>query len=54
MTVTTLGVDDLATAVRFYRVAVGFPTEGIVGQEFEYGAVARMARRSWTRARTGP
>ena len=40
VTVITLGVDDLATAVAFYRDGLGLATEGIVGQEFEYGAVA--------------
>jgi len=36
----TLGVDDLDRAVRFYRDGLGLKTEGIVGQEFEHGAVA--------------
>jgi uncharacterized protein len=36
----TLGVDDLERAVRFYRDGLGWTTEGIVGQEFENGAVA--------------
>ena len=36
----TLGVDDLERAVAFYRDGLGFPTEGIVGREFEHGAVA--------------
>jgi len=36
----TLGVDDLERALRFYRDGLGWPTEGIVGQEFEHGAVA--------------
>ena len=40
ITLLTLGVDDLETAVRFYRDGLGFKTEGIVGTEFEYGAVA--------------
>lgn len=40
VTVITLGVDDLARAVAFYRDGLGFSTEGIVGQEFEHGAVA--------------
>ena len=39
ITLLTLGVDDLDRAVRFYR-ALGLPTEGIVGKEFEHGAVA--------------
>ena len=36
----TLGVNDLAEAIRFYRDGVGLETEGIVGTEYEYGAVA--------------
>jgi catechol 2,3-dioxygenase-like lactoylglutathione lyase family enzyme len=36
----TLGVDDLEAAVRFYRDGLGLATEGIVGREFEHGAVA--------------
>lgn len=40
ITVITLGVDDLERAFVFYRDGLGFPTEGIVGQEFEHGAVA--------------
>lgn len=36
----TLGVQDLEKSLRFYRDGLGLPTEGIVGTEFEYGAVA--------------
>jgi catechol 2,3-dioxygenase-like lactoylglutathione lyase family enzyme len=39
ITVITLGVTDLEKSLRFYRDGLGFPTEGIVGEEFEYGAV---------------
>jgi len=39
ITVITLGVEDLEASLRFYRDGLGFPSEGIVGQEFEYGAV---------------
>jgi len=39
ITVITLGVDDLETSLPFYRDGLGFPTDGIVGQEFEHGAV---------------
>ncbi|WP_099363964.1 VOC family protein [Fredinandcohnia onubensis] len=38
--VITLGVNDLEKALEFYRDGLGFPTEGIVGKEFEHGAVA--------------
>lgn len=40
ITVVTLGVDDLEKSLAFYRDGLGFPTEGIVGREFEHGAVA--------------
>lgn len=40
ITLITLGVDDLDRAVRFYRDGLGLKTEGIVGTQFEYGAVA--------------
>ncbi len=40
ISVLTLGVDNLETAVRFYRDGLGLPTEGIIGQEFEHGQVA--------------
>jgi uncharacterized protein len=36
----TLGVDDLERALAFYRDGLGFGTKGIVGTEFEHGAVA--------------
>ena len=39
ITVITIGVDDLEASLRFYRDGLGFATEGIVGKEFEYGAV---------------
>jgi catechol 2,3-dioxygenase-like lactoylglutathione lyase family enzyme len=39
ITVITLGVDDLERSLQFYRDGLGFATEGIVGEEFEYGAV---------------
>lgn len=40
ISVLTLTVSDLETAVAFYRDGLGFTTEGIVGREFENGAVA--------------
>ncbi|MCP1490370.1 VOC family protein [Peribacillus frigoritolerans] len=40
ITVITLGVDDLEKSLEFYREGLGFQTEGIVGKEFEHGAVA--------------
>lgn len=40
ITIITLGVDDLERSLKFYRDGLGLPTEGIVGKEFEHGAVA--------------
>jgi catechol 2,3-dioxygenase-like lactoylglutathione lyase family enzyme len=40
ITLITLGVDDLQRALRFYRDGLGLKAEGVVGTEFEYGAVA--------------
>ncbi len=40
ITLITIGVDDLDAAVRFYRDGLGLKTEGIVGAQFEHGAVA--------------
>ena len=40
ITLVTLGVDDLEESLRFYRDGLGLATEGVVGQEFEFGAVA--------------
>ena len=39
ITVLTLGVDDLNRSLEFYRDGLGLKTEGIVGVEYEYGAV---------------
>jgi uncharacterized protein len=40
ITLITLGVDDLDRAVRFYRDGLGLNTQGVVGTQFEHGAVA--------------
>jgi catechol 2,3-dioxygenase-like lactoylglutathione lyase family enzyme len=40
ITVLTLAVDDLERAVAFYRDGLGWHTKGIIGAEFENGAVA--------------
>jgi catechol 2,3-dioxygenase-like lactoylglutathione lyase family enzyme len=39
ITLITLAVDDLERALRFYRDGMGLPTPGIIGTEFEHGAV---------------
>ena len=37
--VITLAVDDLERSLAFYRDGLGLPTGGIIGTEFEDGAV---------------
>jgi hypothetical protein len=39
ITLLTLGVDDLERALRFYRDGLGLKSDGIVGTQFEFGAV---------------
>jgi catechol 2,3-dioxygenase-like lactoylglutathione lyase family enzyme len=56
ITILTLGVADLERSLKFYRDGLGFPTQGIVGTEFEHGAVAFFEMQSglmlaiWARA----
>jgi uncharacterized protein len=40
ITVITIGVDNLEKSMAFYRDGLGLPTQGIIGTEFEHGAVA--------------
>jgi catechol 2,3-dioxygenase-like lactoylglutathione lyase family enzyme len=40
ISLVTLGVDDVERAVAFYRDGLGWQTQGIMGTEFEHGAVA--------------
>jgi catechol 2,3-dioxygenase-like lactoylglutathione lyase family enzyme len=40
ITLITLGVDDLDRSLKFYRDGLGLKTEGIIGEQFEHGAVA--------------
>jgi catechol 2,3-dioxygenase-like lactoylglutathione lyase family enzyme len=40
ISVITIGVDDLERALIFYRDGLGLKTEGIIGDEYEHGAVA--------------
>jgi len=40
ITLITLGVNALEKSLKFYRDGLGLPTLGIVGTEFEHGAVA--------------
>lgn len=56
ISIVTIGVDDLDRALAFYRDGLGLATEGIVGTEFEHGAVAffelsgRLILAIWPRA----
>jgi hypothetical protein len=40
ITLITLAVDDLQRALAFYRDGLGLASTGIVGEQFEHGAVA--------------
>ena len=50
----TLGVDDLERSLRFYRDGLGLATEGIIGTEFEYGAVVFFELKSGFRLALWP
>lgn len=39
ISVVTLGVSDLEKSLVFYRDGLGLATDGIIGREFEHGAV---------------
>jgi hypothetical protein len=54
ITLLTLGVEDLERAVAFYRDGLGWPTGGIVGREFENGAVAFFDLHSGVRLALWP
>jgi len=54
LTVITLGVTDLDRAVAFYRDGLGWATEGVVGREFEHGAVAFFDLQSGLRLALWP
>lgn len=45
LSVLTLAVDDLHRSLAFYRDGLGFPTPGIVGEQFEHGAVVFVGLR---------
>ncbi len=50
----TLGVADLEKSVAFYRDGLGWPTDGFVGSEFPYGAVAFFDLQSGLRLALWP
>lgn len=54
VTLITLAVDDLERSVAFYRDGLGLATKGIVGTEFENGAVAFFALQSGLRLALWP
>ena len=54
ITLITLGVDDLERAVRFYRDGLGWNTDGVIGAEFEHGAVAFFDLRGGLRLALWP
>jgi catechol 2,3-dioxygenase-like lactoylglutathione lyase family enzyme len=47
ITCITLGVDDLERVLRFYRDGLGLKTDGIVGTEFDHGAVEVDEVMAW-------
>lgn len=54
ITVITIGVEDLERSLRFYRDGLGLSTEGIIGAEFEYGAVVFIDLQSGLRLALWP
>ena len=54
ITVITIGVNDLQKSLQFYRDGLGFSSEGIVGQEFEYGAVVFISLQAGLRLALWP
>lgn len=54
ISVLTLGVSDLEKSVAFYRDGLGLSTEGIIGKEFEHGAVAFFELQSGLRLALWP
>jgi uncharacterized protein len=54
ITILTLGVDDLERSVKFYRDGLGLPTKGIVGTQFEHGAVAFFELEAGTKLAVYP
>jgi catechol 2,3-dioxygenase-like lactoylglutathione lyase family enzyme len=49
ISVLTIGVDNLERSLAFYHDGLGLPTEGIIGKEFEHGAVAFFDMQSGLR-----
>lgn len=47
--ILTLGVNNLERSYQFYHDGLGFPSKGIVGKEFERGAVAFFDLKNGTK-----
>ena len=54
LTVITLGVADLERSLAFYRDGLGLKTPGIIGTQFEHGAVAFFELQSGLRLAIWP
>lgn len=54
LSVITLGVSDLQRSLRFYRDGLGFASDGIVGEEFEHGAVVFIQMQAGLRLALWP
>jgi len=54
VSVITIGVEDLEESLRFYRDGLGLPTDGVVGREFEHGAVVFIDLQSGLRLALWP
>ena len=54
VSVLTIGVSNLESAIKFYRDGLGLKTEGIIGGQFEYGAVAFFDLQSGLRLALWP
>ncbi|WP_399678029.1 VOC family protein [Xenophilus sp.] len=54
ITVLTLGVRDLYASLAFYRDGLGFPTPGVIGEEYEHGAVVFIELESGLRLALWP
>lgn len=46
ISVIALAVQDIEQSLQFYCEGLGFKSDGIMGQEFEYGAVAFIQLQS--------
>ena len=54
ISVITLGVDDLKRSLAFYQDGLGWETDGIIGEEFEHGAVVFFKLHSGLRLALWP